>query len=79
MKKESAFPVKLTLGFQSEYSTGLSKRELFAAMAMQGILSAPAAMTEPERFSPQELLQIIAVSARRTADALIAELEKEKI
>ena len=65
-----AFPSanKLQLG---EYSTmghaGLTKRELFAAMAMQGLLS-----TET-RFQEVDTMAEAAVGA---ADALLAELAK---
>lgn len=45
----------------------ITKRELFAAMAMQGILS------DPEYNEPVERL---ASSSVRAADALIAELAK---
>lgn len=48
-------------------SDGLTKRELFAAMAMQGILS------DSEYNEPVERL---ASSSVRAADALIAELAK---
>lgn len=44
---------------------GLTKREYFAAMAMQGMLS------DPERYG------VIAKGAVKFADALIKELNKE--
>lgn len=47
---------------------GLSKRELFAAMAMQGLLANSMDVT-PEIF---------AQSSVRLADALLAELEKKE-
>jgi hypothetical protein len=50
---------------------GLTRRELFAAMAMQGILSAcPTTVEFPSANTAQE--------ATRRADALIAELDKSK-
>jgi len=48
-------------------SDGLTKRELFAAMAMQGFLSDPNYNETPSRM---------AASCVRHADALIAELSK---
>lgn len=54
-----------------EDSSGLTKRELFAAMAMQGLL---AAESENWKFPDEETL---AARAALQADALIAELNKE--
>lgn len=48
----------------------LTKREYFAAMAMQGILSNPAL--------EQAAFRAIAMEVVEMADALIAELEKGK-
>ena len=47
---------------------GLSKRELIAAMAMQGILADPMAVAEFQHIARLSVLH---------ADALIAELSKE--
>jgi len=58
----------------------LTKRELFAAMAMQGILSCPlseGAALKAHEMGPKVMLEIWAGSAVQHADALIAELEKE--
>lgn len=52
-------------------SLGLTKREQFAAMAMQGLL---ASLTADDNFSPAQ----IARSAVLNADALLAELERTK-
>jgi hypothetical protein len=49
--------------------TGLTKREYFAAMAMQGLLS-----TVPESFNGTEIAQL----SVNMADALIEALNKEK-
>lgn len=49
---------------------GLTKRELFAAMAMQGLLASNAA------WGPDEL-PVHARIAAQLADALLAELEKD--
>jgi hypothetical protein len=65
MKDKPAYPFDPAT-MKAGVHTGLSRRELFAAMAMQGILS----RTSMERGT----LSQIAVSA---ADALIAELDKE--
>ena len=48
---------------------GLTKREFFAAAALQGLLACP--------YSWNSSLDDIAVQARRAADALMAELEKQ--
>ena len=67
-----AFPSanKLQLG---EYSTtghaGLTKRELFAAMAMQG-------MVANERLATQFTDELLAADAVEAADALLIELAK---
>lgn len=55
-------------GFDGPYSGahGLTKRELFAAMAMQGIIS-----------SPQFAVAEIATDAVRLADELIEALNKD--
>jgi len=50
---------------------GLSKRELFAAMAMQGHLTAEDSLTA-RALAPEELAR----SAVACADALLAALEK---
>ena len=53
----------------SEQSEGLTKRELFAAMAMQGFLANP-------QSTQEWLREFLAVSAVGAADALLAELAK---
>lgn len=52
---------------------GLTKREYFAAMAMQGMLSNDAFVDSDNDIS----IAWIGVASRRFADALIAELNKE--
>lgn len=52
---------------------GLSKREYFAAMALQGLLSNKGPLF-PDSQGNKELF---AIAALKYADALIAELEKE--
>ena len=60
MKDESAFPTCEN----SVWTRGISKRELFAAMAMQGILASEGGWTD----------ELIAQSVS-AADALLAALE----
>ncbi len=54
---------------------GLTKRELFAAMAIQGIITANVPMPG---VSPLDSIKASALAAKMYADALIAELAKEK-
>lgn len=55
-----------------QWSAGLTKREFFAAMAMQGMLSSGKwSFLEDNRYSVEH-------EALKAADALIAELSKEK-
>lgn len=64
---ENVYPVVLQHGLthDSHVEVGLTKRELFAAMAMQGILANDQAAYDPT------------VWAVRYADGLIVELNKE--
>ncbi len=66
-KNEQAYPVQ-----SGDYGikNGLTKRELFAAMAMQGILS----NSDPQCVSMTE--EKISILAAKHADALLLELEK---
>jgi hypothetical protein len=59
---DAAYPLEIATG---QYNSGLIKREIFAAMAMQGLL-----------FDPVDLKMIAKLSVK-AADALIAELSKE--
>ena len=70
MSKDLAFPSWPT-GY--EPANGLTKRELFAAMAMQGIL-----MQERPSFSSttESMANVSAAEAVKCADALLAELAK---
>lgn len=63
--KDNAFP--LSIDGDTQIATGLTKRELFAAMAMQGLL---VHAMHPERHF------ITAEEAVAQADALLAELDK---
>lgn len=60
-----------SMGTVEVITTGLTKRELFAAMAMQGQLA------NPDPQTVQSGLNSIAVYAVCAADRLIAELAKE--
>jgi hypothetical protein len=62
---DSAYPLEIATG---QYNSGLTKRELFAAMALQGLLADP--------YSTQEFADMASMSVQ-VADALIAELSKE--
>lgn len=54
-----------------ERVSGLKKREIFAAIAMQGLLSS---LTNDDDLTPAQL----AKASVMNADALLAELEKSK-
>jgi hypothetical protein len=62
---DSAYPLEIATG---QYNSGLTKREFFAAMALQGLLADP--------YSTQEFADMASMSVQ-VADALIAELSKE--
>lgn len=63
------------LAFPAPYEPyGLTKRELFAAMAMQGILSHAFQATNPDRVAP---CSYVAAMSNAYADALLAELAKD--
>lgn len=73
----NAFPIpELIQDRNGDYSLhcegGLTKRELFAAMAMQGMLSNPAICDMTSGEASQ-----VALWANQCADALLTELAKE--
>lgn len=70
MKNSPAFPQILVNERGSVIEGGLTKRELFAAMAMQATLSRNPGEV---RFTADS----VAVASIEYADALLAELEKE--
>lgn len=87
---EPAYPVSeeiertsLTNGYGG---TGLTKRELFAAMAMQGLLTKHSKLSSefdsrnypsnPDKFVNDYAL-LLSVDATRYADALLTQLSKE--
>ena len=66
MKKQPAFPVEVSVdgngnlkGFQtsqfSEYEMGLTKREYFAAKAMQGLISKQEIIYNPELIAEMSI------------------------
>lgn len=59
------------------HEQGLTKREYFAAMAMQGLLSNSAVNTLLSDDKAMQRIQI-AETATECADALLSELEKEQ-
>ena len=60
-----------TIEYNNNYiSTGLTKREYFAAMAMQGALA--------NKFAHERTIEMITESAVKLANALIEELNKTK-
>jgi hypothetical protein len=67
---ESAYPVKYLFGENFSVMGGLTKRELIAAMAMQGLLAKP----EEGRQFP---IHINVAEAIEYADELIRQLSKE--
>lgn len=69
---EMAYPAFDDRGECNSDATGLTKREYFAAMAMQGICSAEADNEEPMIFKN------VAAASVAVADALINELNKPK-
>ena len=69
--RDSAFPVAWqNPNGSTDIYLGITRRELFAAMAMQGMLSGPDQSKSSNRH--------IAEYSTDMADALIAELEKAK-
>lgn len=85
---EPAFPVEVAFsgdvlrgqqtGSYSGWATGLTKRELFAAMAMQGIISCEHPSACAVEISGGKMPSDVAKQAVYMADALIAELNKPK-
>jgi hypothetical protein len=69
-KEDNAFPVFVyDADMYDIQCSGLSKREYFAAMAMQGLLASKKALESPES---------IAIDAVHAADALILNLNKSE-
>lgn len=72
---EPAYPLDMQRDESGQWTEslcrGLTKRELFAAMAMQGICA------DPEAHKDEQTAPGIAIGAVKCADALLAELAKE--
>ena len=79
--QRNAFP--LATGFDVQ-STGMSLRQYYAGLAMQGLLAQSSAIvieamrTEAERLGEDRMSTTIAREALETADALLAALEGKK-
>jgi hypothetical protein len=69
-ENDSALPIFDSSGWNHSSNSGLSKREYFAALALQGILSSPA--LNPDEYNPS-LNACLAIEA---ADILIYRLNK---
>lgn len=75
---DTAFPIVHPDGKGVQYY-GLGKRELFAAMAMQGMLSNSSYVAAASRVAEEEGItgvESISRAARQHADGLLAELAK---
>ncbi len=70
---ENVFPSVETTPFGSKSVGGLTKRELFAAMAMQGAMADGTYVSD----SRSHWFEKVACDAVQMADALIFELAKE--
>ncbi len=75
MKDDPAFPESNLSG-----ALGLTKREYFAATAVQGILANPetTGIQDRDALDRFDALRMVTSNAVSYADALIAELEKTK-
>lgn len=81
MSNEMAFPLAIISdGYVQHVNAGLTKRELIAAMAMQGLRAARMIAIAGDIHSPAQIWssRAIAAQAVRDADALLAELAKER-
>jgi hypothetical protein len=74
-KPDYAFPWVIKNGVQLEWDHGLTKRELFAAMAIPGIL-ATGLEGHPHRTNWEAFKRDVAKSAVEYADALIKALSE---
>lgn len=68
MANDSAFPIVLS---GEEYCHGMTKREYFAAMAMQGLMTSIRTSVDPDQAFPHGGFAELAV---KQADALIKAL-----
>jgi hypothetical protein len=78
----TAFPLACNYGAGDEVTYGLNKREYFAAMAMQGLLSNPGGPIQANGSTGWGLTNVtwdqVASVAWRAADALLDEQELQK-
>ena len=78
--KNSAFPFEIEHKDGKVYAKGLTKREYFAAMAMQGILANPNTSHQIEsqygKIDANEANRILVNTATELSDALILALHK---
>lgn len=56
---------------------GLTKREHFAGLAMQGFISNSIALGEASRDNPHDAFDVVAMMSIKAADALLEALEKD--
>jgi hypothetical protein len=79
---EPAFPIPASdLTGSYDAAQGLTKREHFAAMAMQSMCAGPGAemvASRDGRYDETNWKEIVAMNAVEFADALIAELNRSK-
>jgi hypothetical protein len=71
---EQNYPLKP----KEEYTQGLTKRELFAAMAMQGLVSGASSSIEIMQVLGSQDETILCKSAVQYADALIDQLNQKE-
>lgn len=89
---DNAFPRALPQGyihaddvdahFWERQANGMSKREYFAAMAMQGLLSCPDTVngwgySEKVMTKPEDFFAVVSIMATGIANTLIARLNNE--
>lgn len=80
-KNQPAFPNFLQEGLSanSHVDAGLTKREYFAAMAMQGIMSdvhVQLWMKTDPRYNGENFAQLVAINSCEFADALLNQLNQ---
>lgn len=73
---QPAYPVENLKEFDA---TGLTKRELLAAMAMQGLLANQQTEYYLRDCEPTKIPKQLAICSVESADALLAELDKENV
>lgn len=71
---DQAYPVATTDHDAGHF--GLTKREYFAALALQGLLASPLEPGELDGLSPDDILNHFSASAVSYADALIEALNE---